>query len=122
MAGDRFVAVVGARALPEAWAPRVAEVVRGFLERGWGIGSGGAWGADQFALEAVLAAGRAACARSVVFLPGGAASRGAALGAFAARGGRVVPGAGSGRAALLARSRRLAEGRASRVPPRRGAL
>ena len=55
MAGDRFVAVVGVRALPEAWAPRVAEVVRFFTARGWGIGSGGARGADQFVLEAVLA-------------------------------------------------------------------
>jgi len=50
-------AVVGARVLPEAWASQVAEVVRFFLERGWGVGSGGARGADQFALEAVVAGG-----------------------------------------------------------------
>ena len=54
MAGHRFVAVVGARVLPEAAAPQVAEVVQFFLSRGWGIGSGGARGADAFALEAVL--------------------------------------------------------------------
>lgn len=70
MAADRFVAVVGARVLPEAWASRVAEVVRFFVGRGWGIGSGGARGADEYALRALLAAGRAACARSVVFLLG----------------------------------------------------
>jgi hypothetical protein len=108
MAAHRFVAVVGARVLPEAAAPQVAEVVQFFLSRGWGIGSGGARGADAFALEAVLAAGPAACARSVVFLPGACPTRSAALGAFAARGGCVVAGAGSGRAAFLARSRRLA--------------
>jgi len=41
MAGARgFVAVVGARVVPESVAPQVAAVVRGFLARGWGIGSG----------------------------------------------------------------------------------
>src|SRR5213593_2710023 len=71
---------------------------------------GGARGADQFALEAVVAAGAEACRSSVVFLPGAhAAAPGRALGAFAARGGRVVPGSGAGRTALLGRSRRLAQ-------------
>ena len=69
-AGQGFVAVVGARVLPEAAAPQVADVVRCFLSRGWGIGSGGARGADAYALTAVVAAGPAACVRSVVFLPG----------------------------------------------------
>ena len=41
-AGQGFVAVVGARVLPEAVAPQVADVVRCFLSRGWGIWSGGA--------------------------------------------------------------------------------
>jgi len=109
MVAHRFVAVVGARVLPEAGAPQVAEVVRFFLERGWGVGSGGARGADQFTLEAVVAGGRAGCARSVVFFPGPVpAAPGSALGVFAALGGRVVPGAGAGRAALLGRSARLA--------------
>jgi hypothetical protein len=109
MVAHRFVAVVGARVLPEAWASQVAEVVRFFLARGWGVGSGGARGADQYALEAVVAGGRAACAGSVVFLPGPVgAAPGSALGAFAALGGCVVPGAGAGRAALLGRSARLA--------------
>ena len=56
-----FVAVVGARVLPEAVAPQGAAVVRGFLSRGWGIGSGGARGADDYVLRAVVAAGSAAC-------------------------------------------------------------
>ncbi len=109
MAAHGFVAVVGARALPEARASQVAEVVRFFLNRGWGIGSGGARGADEYALRAVLAAGREACARSVVFLPGALAeSRNGLLRVLLRRGGRVVEGSGSGREALLARSRRLA--------------
>src|SRR5205823_6065560 len=117
MVAHRFVAVVGARVVPEAWASQVAAVVRFFLERGWGVGSGGARGADQYALEAVVAEGRAACAQSVVFLPGPlAGAPSSALRAFAALGGRVVPGAGAGRAALLARSARLA-----RASPRRHA-
>ena len=126
MAGDRFVAVVGARVLPESAAAQVADVVRFFLARGWGIGSGGARGADAFALEAVVVAGAAACARSVVFLPGAAPARGGALGAFAVGGGRVVPGAGAGRRALLARSRRLARASAGVVAflwgPSRGSV
>ncbi len=109
MASHRFVAVVGARVLPEVWAPQVAAVVRFFVDRAWGIGTGGARGADQYALEAAVATGRPACARSVVFLPGMVGgARTAALTAFQALGGRVVAGSGEGRAALLARSRRLA--------------
>src|SRR5215470_18976433 len=127
MAGARgFVAVVGARVVPEAVAPHVAAVVRGFLARGWGIGSGGARGADSYALRAVVAAGAAACARSVVFLPGAEPVRAAALQAFVERGGRVVPGAGSGRVALLERSRQLAHASAGVVAfiwgPSRGSV
>ncbi len=109
MSAHRFVAVVGARALPEAWASQVAEVVRFLVGRGWGIASGGARGADEYALRAVLAAGRAACSRSALFLPGSLAeARSGLLRTFVRRGGRVVEGPGYGRAALLARSRRLA--------------
>jgi hypothetical protein len=116
MAARGFVAVVGSRELPEAWARQVAEVVGFFVTRGWGIGSGGARGADQFALEAVVAAGAAACARSVVFLTGArSAAPWGALGAFVPRGGRVVRGSGAGRAALLGRSRRLAQASAGVV-------
>ena len=70
MAAQGFVAVVGSRVLPETAAGQVAAVVRFFLSRGWGIGSGGAHGADTYALRAVVEAGAGACARSVVFLPG----------------------------------------------------
>ncbi len=92
----RFVAVVGARSLPASWAARVVAVVRWLLGRGVGIGSGGALGADLFALGAVVRAGRAACGSSVIYLPGDPAqaprvSRGL-LNRFAALGGAVVPG------------------------------
>jgi predicted Rossmann fold nucleotide-binding protein DprA/Smf involved in DNA uptake len=80
MASHRFVAVVGARVLPETSAPQVAAVVRFFVGRAWGIGTGGAGGADEYALEAIVATGRLGCARSVVFLPGAVgAARTAAL-------------------------------------------
>src|SRR5438094_8858524 len=106
MAAHGFVAVVGSRELPEASALQVTEVVRFFLARGWGIGSGGARGADQFALEAVVAAGTEACRRTVIFLPGAhSAAPGGALGPFVARGGRGVPGSSVVRAARLRRLR-----------------
>ena len=97
----------GARVLPETVAPQVADVVRFFLSRGWGIGSGGARGADDYALAAVLAAGPSACARSVVFLPSAVPRRSHTLHTFLAWAGRVLLGTGSDRVALLARSRRL---------------
>jgi hypothetical protein len=55
MAAHRFVAVVGARMLPESAAPQVAAVVQFLLSRGWGIGSGGAGARMRLneALEAV---------------------------------------------------------------------
>src|SRR5258705_2255583 len=100
MAAHRFVAVVGSRELPEALASQVAEVVRFFLARGWGIGSGGARGADQFALEAVVAAGAEACRSSDVFLPGAlSAAPRRALRAFRARVGRLGSRSEAGRGA-----------------------
>lgn len=61
-----YVAVVGSRSLPGSWASRVGVVVSYLLGRGWGVGSGGASGADFFALSAVVSAGASACSRSVV--------------------------------------------------------
>ena len=92
----RFVAVVGARSLPASLASRVVSVVRCLVGRGLGIGSGGALGADLFALGAVVRAGRAACASSVIYLPGDdslapRACRGL-LRRFVSLGGTVVPG------------------------------
>ena len=60
MARQRIVAVVGARALPDEWMPKVAAVVRHFLGRGWGIGSGGAgpWGPVLWPCPDLRGAGR----------------------------------------------------------------
>jgi hypothetical protein len=111
-----IVAVVGARALPGSWMEPVGQVVRHFLDRGWGIGSGGAAGADAYALRAVVAAGPEACRRSVVYWPGPApAVPTGALATFVRYGGRVVAGSGTGRAALLARSRALVDAAAGVV-------
>ncbi len=107
MAARGIVAVVGSRQLPSSFASHVQSVVGHFVERGWGIGSGGARGADTFALQAVVAAGPEACRRSLVCLPGRSTS--ALVRSFARRGGRFVAGSGTGRAALLGRSRRLVQ-------------
>jgi hypothetical protein len=124
MAARGIVAVVGSRQLPSSFASHVSSVVGFFVERGWGIGSGGARGADTFALQAVLGMGREACQRSLVCLPGRSSS--ALVRAFARRGGRFVAGSGSGRAALLARSRRLVQASAGVVAflwgPSRGSV
>jgi hypothetical protein len=63
-----------------------------------------------------VAAGPAACASSVVYWPGPVtAAPTGALAAFVGLGGRVVAGAGTGRAALLARSRALVDAAAGVV-------
>ena len=62
-----YIAVVGSRSLPSSWAPRVAAVVSSLLSRGHFVGSGGALGADLFALRALVSQGRSACSGSVVF-------------------------------------------------------
>lgn len=121
-----YVAVVGSRALPSSWASRVDSVVGCLLSRGRFIGSGGALGADLFALRSLVGRGRSACSGSVVFLPGELQSAPSAcvpwLSRFARLGGRVVVGpapSGASRedfvSALFARSRSLVSGSAGVV-------
>src|SRR5207247_182840 len=107
MAARGIVAVVGSRQLPSSFASHVSSLVGFFVELGWGIGSGGARGADTFALHAVLAMGSEACQHSLVCLPGRSTS--ALVRVFARRGGRFVAGSGTRRTVLLARSRRLVQ-------------
>jgi len=57
MAFRRLVGVVGSRSLPVRFAPFVSSVVSLFLSRGFGVASGGAMGADHFALSALLSSG-----------------------------------------------------------------
>jgi hypothetical protein len=62
-----FCAVVGSRSLPRSWAEHVSVVVTSLANNSWNIASGGAVGADQFALESVLGLGRPGIMR--VYLP-----------------------------------------------------
>lgn len=57
--------VVGSRSLSASFAPLVSSVVSLFLARGFRVASGGAVGADSFALSALLQQG--AAASGVVF-------------------------------------------------------
>jgi DNA processing protein len=90
----RLVAVVGSRALPASWAGRVSQVVSSLVARGCSVGSGGALGADFFALQAVLQLGAVQGAQ--VFLPGSVSQAPAAsaqlLQSFLSRGGEVILG------------------------------
>ena len=62
---SRLVGVVGSRSLPASFAPLVSSVVSLFLVRGFRVASGGAVGADSFALSALLQQG--AASSGVVF-------------------------------------------------------
>lgn len=97
-----LVAVVGSRKLPASWADRVAQVVRDLVRRGNRIGSGGALGADLFALQTVVQLGREACRGSTIFLPGSVMQTPSVcrelLLQFEKSGGKIVPGTVAGRA------------------------
>jgi predicted Rossmann fold nucleotide-binding protein DprA/Smf involved in DNA uptake len=54
---SRLAGVIGSRSLPASFAPLVSHVVSLLLSRGYSIASGGAVGADSFALEAVIQQG-----------------------------------------------------------------
>ena len=51
------VGVIGSRSLPVRFSAVVGQVVSLFLSRGFGVVSGGAMGADHFALSALLSSG-----------------------------------------------------------------
>lgn len=111
------VGVIGSRSLPVRFAPLVDHVVSLLLARGFSVASGGAMGADQFALSAVLRQG--ASSRSVVYSAWSSAagfpfSVRPQVERFIGSGGNVVWGSssiGSPRqvavSALLRRNRRL---------------
>ncbi|MCX5751216.1 MAG: DNA-processing protein DprA [Candidatus Saganbacteria bacterium] len=113
----RVVGVIGSRALPASFAPLVSSVVSLFLARGFRVASGGAVGADSFALSALLQQG--ASSRGVVFsawqsASGFPSSVRPQVSRFLASGGQVVWGSGSPGAsrgavvsALLGRNTRL---------------
>jgi predicted Rossmann fold nucleotide-binding protein DprA/Smf involved in DNA uptake len=59
------IGIVGARVLSSEFRGQVSDVVRYLLEMGYNIYSGGALGADMYALETVLGCG--AYSRAVIF-------------------------------------------------------
>jgi len=90
--------VVGSRSLPASFSPLVFSVVSFFLARGFRVASGGALGADSFALSALLQQG--ASSLGVVFSAwssssGFPASVRPQVSQFLSSGGQVVWGAGS---------------------------
>jgi predicted Rossmann fold nucleotide-binding protein DprA/Smf involved in DNA uptake len=114
---SRLAGVVGSRSLPASFSPLVSRVVSILLSRGYSIASGGAVGADSFALEAVIQQGVAS--RGIIYsawasLFGFPSSVQPQVSRFLASGGQVVWGScpvGASRqeavSALLGRNRRL---------------
>lgn len=98
----KLVAVVGSRKLPASWADRVSAIVQDLLRRGNRIGSGGALGADLFALQALVRFGRQACEGSRIYLPGSILQTPlvcrSLLLQFEALGGSIIAGTAAGRA------------------------
>lgn len=113
----RVVGVIGSRSLPVSFAPLVSQVVSLFLSQGFQVASGGALGADSFALSALLQQG--ACSSGVVYSAWSSASGFPAsvrpqAAQFLSSGGRVVWGPASpgcshqvAVSALLGRNTRL---------------
>ena len=113
----RLAGVVGSRSLPVCFAPLVDQVVSLLLSCRFAVASGGAVGADQFALSALIRFG--ASSRGVVHsawssIAGFPSAVRADVVQFIAAGGRVVWGSASAGvsrssavSALLGRNRRL---------------
>ncbi len=112
-----IVGIVGSRSLPVSFAPLVSQVVASYLARGFRVVSGGALGADFFALSALLQQG--VCSWGVIYSAWQSASGFPVsvrphISRFLSSGGQVVWGSatpGDSRhlviSALLARNRRL---------------
>jgi len=108
--------VIGSRSLPASFAPLVSRVVSLLLSRGYSIASGGAVGADSFALEAVIQQG---ASHGIIYSAWSSASGFPSsvqpqVSRFLASGGQVVWGPASPSqprsavvSALLGRNRRL---------------
>ena len=58
---SRYAGFVGSRSLPASFSPLVSSLVSFLLEQGFSVASGGALGADSFALSALLGQGAASC-------------------------------------------------------------
>jgi hypothetical protein len=114
---SRLAGFVGSRSLPASFTPFVSSLVSAFRARGFLVASGGAVGADQYALSVLVEQGESAS--GVIFsawssASGFPASVQSTVGRFLAAGGQVVWGSVSAGAprqqvvsALLGRNQRL---------------
>ena len=113
----RSLGIVGSRALPASFTPLISSLVSALVARGFRIASGGAIGADHYALSALVEQG--ASASGVVYSAWSSASGLPSsvrplVSRFLASGGQVVWGIGSPGdprqqvvSALLGRNQRL---------------
>jgi len=67
LAATKYVGVIGSRQLPTAYKEKVKQIVELLLAKGYGVASGGAAGADNYALEALLEL--SAAHRGIIFSP-----------------------------------------------------
>lgn len=114
---SRLVGFVGSRSLPASFSPLVSSLVSSFCARGFRVASGGAVGADQYALSAVVDQGHSSSTTvfsAWVSLSGFPVSVRPTVSRFIVSGGQVVWGVGvsggsrqSVVSALLGRNRRL---------------
>lgn len=65
MINNKYIGIIGSRKLPPFYKNKIKEVIRQLLNKGYGIASGGAVGADSYALEALLELGVAK--RGIIF-------------------------------------------------------
>lgn len=119
MSSLNYICVVGSRSLPSSWYCRVKSIVSYLIKAGYGIGTGGAIGADLFAIKALVHYKK--CVLSSVYLPSLVSCVPRAVRSwlvlFIKNGGNVIEGAASPSAchscyisALFARSRALVSG------------
>ncbi|MFH1361916.1 MAG: DNA-processing protein DprA [bacterium] len=116
---SHVVGVVGSRSLPSSFSPLVSRVCSALLAGGYRLASGGAMGADSFAISAILQQG--CSSQGVIFSPwssaaGFPASVRPQVARLLSSGGQVIwgpafPGAPRGQvvSALLGRNRRLVQ-------------
>ncbi len=67
MQNQKHIGLVGSRQLPAIYKIRIKQVAKCLLDKGYNIASGGAMGADNYALESLLELGVAS--RGVIFSP-----------------------------------------------------
>jgi len=116
---NQLVAIIGSRMLPIVYKEKMREVIKQLLEKGYDIASGGALGADEYALESLLELG--AAKRGVTFsawtgFVGFPFSVQPQIREFAKQGGRIIWGTARPHsprpeivAGLLGRNRKLVE-------------